>query len=73
MGEREHRALFEGDPVGLVEVADDDVAWLFYTSGTTGRPKGAEITHGNLSSNLEALHETWGWQPDDVLLRNNFV
>lgn len=29
-------------------VAPDDVAWLFYTSGTTGRPKGAMITHGNL-------------------------
>ncbi len=30
-------------------VSDDDLAWLFYTSGTTGRPKGAMLTHGNLS------------------------
>ncbi len=45
-----------------------DTAIIVYTSGTTGRPKGAEITHGNLTSNLEALHSAWGWQPDDVLL-----
>ncbi|PYC47975.1 AMP-dependent synthetase [Litorivita pollutaquae] len=31
-----------------VETADDDVAWLFYTSGTTGRPKGVMVTHGNI-------------------------
>ena len=45
-----------------------DTAVIVYTSGTTGRPKGAEITHGNLKSNLDALHSAWGWQPDDVLL-----
>ncbi len=46
----------------------DETAVIVYTSGTTGRPKGAEITHGNLTSNLEALHATWGWRPDDLLL-----
>jgi malonyl-CoA/methylmalonyl-CoA synthetase len=46
----------------------DATAVIVYTSGTTGRPKGAEITHGNLTSNLQALHAAWGWQADDILL-----
>jgi len=36
--------------VPVTECAPDDVAWLFYTSGTTGRPKGVEITHRNLTT-----------------------
>jgi len=51
-----------------VSVYENDTAVILYTSGTTGRPKGAEITHGNLISNFEALHEIWGWKSDDVLL-----
>lgn len=47
---------------------EEDVAVILYTSGTTGRPKGAMITHGNLAQNGLALHRAWGWQPDDVLL-----
>ena len=41
---------------------------MLYTSGTTSRPKGALITHGNLTANIEALHTAWGWRADDVLL-----
>ena len=47
---------------------DDDLAALVYTSGTTGRPKGAMLTHGNLASNALTLNEAWAFQPDDVLL-----
>jgi len=46
----------------------NDVAVILYTSGTTGRPKGAMITHGNLAANGLALKEIWGFTQHDVLL-----
>jgi malonyl-CoA/methylmalonyl-CoA synthetase len=52
----------------ICSVSPDDNAVLLYTSGTTGRPKGAMITHGNLAANGLALHQAWGWRADDVLL-----
>jgi long-chain acyl-CoA synthetase len=45
---RDYRALAHESPAAVAEVAADDVAWLFYTSGTTGRPKGVMLTHRNL-------------------------
>ena len=50
------------------DAAGDDTAMLCYTSGTTGRSKGAMITHRNLASNAEALHRTWNWTEQDRLL-----
>ncbi len=47
---------------------DDDLAAILYTSGTTGRSKGAMLTHGNLASNSQTMVKYWQFTEDDVLL-----
>jgi long-chain acyl-CoA synthetase len=52
----------------VVDRAADDTAVLLYTSGTTGRPKGAELTHGNLATNVEVTRsDLLEIGPDDVI------
>jgi malonyl-CoA/methylmalonyl-CoA synthetase len=49
-------------------VRAEDLAVILYTSGTTGRSKGAMLSHGNLEANTATLHRYWGWRPSDVLI-----
>ncbi|MBX6377459.1 MAG: long-chain fatty acid--CoA ligase [Clostridia bacterium] len=69
-GVREYEAfLAAGEPVGDAPVNLDDVAWLFYTSGTTGRPKGAMLTHGNLwNMIMNCLADVFAAEAEDVFL-----
>jgi len=56
------------DSFDTVTCEADDLAALLYSSGTTGRPKGIMLSHGNLGINGRTLAEIWGFTADDVLL-----
>src|SRR6516225_11031947 len=69
IGSAEYEALFNADPIKSWPCQGNDLAWLFYTSGTTGRPKGAMLTHRVLAAASYAYAaEVDPIAPGDVLL-----
>jgi acyl-CoA synthetase (AMP-forming)/AMP-acid ligase II len=69
--EHSFEAVLQSGDAGapIAEAAPDDTAWIFYTSGTTGRPKGAMLSHRNLiAMSVNCLADIYRFGPDDRVL-----
>jgi malonyl-CoA/methylmalonyl-CoA synthetase len=58
------------DPLPVEPTGSDEVAFLAYTSGTTGRPKAVPLTHANALSSMRAVMAAWRWSADDVMVHS---
>ena len=67
-GSLSEAAMRHDGPFDAVPRGSEDLAAILYTSGTTGRSKGAKLCHRNLRSNAEVLREAWQFSTDDTLL-----
>jgi len=56
------------DKTPIFPITDEDYSIIFYTSGTTGKPKGAALTNKNVTSGIKALVQSWRWSQDDIFL-----
>lgn len=68
-GEDSYDAFMESaqEDATLPEITDNDGSIMFYTSGTTGKPKGALLSHANMEADLDALKEAWRLTDTDKL------